>query len=121
MFNLNSVLVFSEDPEKLSEFYKKVLNEDPGWDEGEYKGFQVGVGFLTIGPHDKVKGKNPNPERILINFETEDVKREFDRLKDIGVKVISEPYNPGEDKDMTIATFEDIDGNYFQLMTPMKM
>jgi len=119
MFNLNSVLIFSEDPEKLSDFYKKVLNEDLGWDEGGYKGFKVGAGFLTIGPHEKVKGKNLTPERILINLETNDVKREFDRLKDIGVKVIAEPYNPGEDSEMTIATLEDIDGNYFQLTTPM--
>lgn len=121
MFNLNSILIFSENPERLVDFYKKVLDEEPGWEGGDFTGFKVGVGYLTIGPHDKVKGKNSNPERVMINFETDDVEREFRRLKDIGVKVIAEPYHPGEDEEGTIATFEDIDGNYFQLVSEMKM
>lgn len=120
MFNLNSIILFSENPEELVDFYKKVLNDDVGWEGGDFKGFKVGVGFLTIGPHDKVRGKNLNPERIIFNLETEDVEREYERLVDIGVKVIAKPYSPGEDGDMMIATFEDIDGNYFQLVTPMK-
>lgn len=119
MFNLNSILLFSEDPEKLVEFYKKVLNEDPGWEGGDFKGFRVGGGYLTIGPHNKVRGKSSNPERIMLNFETDDVEREYERLKDIGVKVVAEPYSPGEDENGKIATFEDIDGNYFQLISPM--
>lgn len=119
MFNLNSILLFSENPEGLTNFYKKVLNDEPSWEGGDFKGFAIGTGYLTIGPHASVKGKNSNPERMMFNLETEDVEREFRRLKDIGVKVIAEPYHPGEDKGMTIATFEDVDGNYFQLATPM--
>lgn len=75
-------------------------------------------GFITIGPHDKVRGKNKNPERIMFNLETKDVKREFGRIKKIGAKVIAKPYHPGEAPDMMIATFADPDNNYFQLLTP---
>jgi len=32
---------------------------------------------------------------------------------------VREPYNPGGAPDGLIATFEDPDGNYFQLMSPM--
>ncbi len=121
MLDLNSLLLFSEKPSTLVEFYKKVFNSDPSWSGGDFNGFKVGSGFLTIGPHDKVHGKNTNPERIIFNLETEDVKAEFDRIKKAGgATVIKDPYQPSEEQNMWIATFADPDGNYFQLMSPMK-
>lgn len=120
MLSFNSILLFSENPEALSDFYKSVFQRDPDMAEGGYFGYMVGNGFVTIGPHDKVKGKNQNPERLLLNFETEDVEGEFGRISGLGAEVIAEPYHPGESADMWIATFADPDGNYFQLMTPFK-
>jgi len=43
---------------------------------GEYYGFAVGTGFFTVGPHDNVQGNSKNPERIMFNFETSEVKPE---------------------------------------------
>lgn len=120
MLNFNSILIFSENPNKLAEFYKKIFAKDPEWNEGKYVGFMVGSGFITIGPHSKVKGPNKNPQRMMINLETKDVKGEFDRIKGLGAKVVAEPYHPMEAEEMWIATFADPDGNYFQLMSPMK-
>jgi predicted enzyme related to lactoylglutathione lyase len=119
MLKFNSLLLFSEKPDKLAEFYKKVFEKDPEWDEGGYSGFALGEGMLIIGPHDKVHGKNKSPERMLINFETDDVEGEFERIKKLGAKVVAEPYHPGEAEEMMLATFEDLDGNYFQLASPM--
>ena len=118
MLDLRSILVFSEDPKKLSDFYKKVFQKDPDWVMEGYYGFNAGKTFLTFGPHDKVKGKNPNPDRMMYNFETRDVKGEFERIKGLGAQVVAEPYQMGENADGWIATFADPDGNYFQLMTP---
>jgi len=61
------------------------------------------------------------PGRLIINFETPDVRKEFDRIKGLGATVVAEPYNPAEDdsQEMLLATFEDPDGNYFQLASPM--
>lgn len=116
--NLSTVFVFSENPDSLAGFYKKVLQKDPEWKEGGYTGFLVGNTMLMIGPHDKVKGKNSQPERIFINFDVEDVKGEFDRIKELGAEVVKEPYKPAEAQEMWIATFADPDGNYFQIVTP---
>lgn len=118
MLDFKSILVFSENPKRLADFYKGVFQKDPGWSEGSYYGFMVGKGFITIGPHDKVQGKNKHPERIMFNFETKDVKGEFERIKKLGALVVAEPYKPAEDPKATIATFADPDNNYFQLMTP---
>lgn len=123
MLNFNSILVFSENPEELSSFYEIVFDKKPEMQMEGYTGFQVGAAWITIGPHDKVKGKSTNPERIMFNLETDDVKGEFERIKELGAEVIAEPYGmeeEGESKD-AIATFADPDGNFFQLMTPMPM
>lgn len=120
MLKLNSLLIGSEDPEQLAAFYGEVFQTKPGWQEGGYTGYQVGGNYLMIGPHDKVHGNNSNPERIIINFETPDVKDEFERIKGIeGASVVRDPYSPGESDTMLLATLADPDGNYFQLATPM--
>jgi predicted enzyme related to lactoylglutathione lyase len=119
MLNLNSLLVFSDQPEKLRDFYIKILGKKPDMDDGGYYGFLIGQCFLTIGPHDKVKGKNKSPDRILFNFETEDVKGEFGRIKGLGAQVVAEPYQM-DGMSGWIATFADPDGNYFQLLPPWK-
>lgn len=118
--NLNSVLIGSEDPKRLTDFYAKIFGTPP-WESGGFSGFQIGSGWLTIGPHDQVKGKNPDPGRLIWNIETTDVKGEFERLKTSGATVIQEPYQPGEEPGMWIATFADPDNNYFQIVSPMEV
>jgi predicted enzyme related to lactoylglutathione lyase len=115
---LNNLLIGSENPKALSEFYGKILGKKPEWTDSHYTGFDCGGLFITIGPHDKVHGKAKEPERILIGFEVNDVKGEFERIKALGAKVVAEPYDPMGGNDLAIATFEDADGNYFQLMRP---
>jgi hypothetical protein len=51
-----------------------------------------------------VHGQSKNPERIMFNFETKDVKGEFKRMKGLGAKEIAEPYHPDDDQDSWIAT-----------------
>lgn len=120
MLNFNSLLLFSETPKKIVDFYRQVLDREPKWQEGEYSGFEAGACALVIGPHREVHGQNKNPERIIFNFETSDVKGEFERMKGLGAKVIAEPYHMDDDQDFLIATLADPDGNYFQLVSPMK-
>jgi predicted enzyme related to lactoylglutathione lyase len=119
MLNLNSILLFSETPKKLVDFYRKVLALEPKWQEEEYTGFEAGACALIIGPHSKVHGESRNPERIIFNFETSDVKGEFQRIKGLGAKVVAEPYTMENDKDFWIATLADSDGNYFQVNSLM--
>lgn len=119
MLNLNSILLFSETPKELVDFYRKVLALEPKWQEEEYTGFQAGACALIIGPHSKVHGESRNPERIMFNFETSDVKGEFKRIRGLGAKVVAEPYTMENDKDFWIATLADPDGNYFQVNSLM--
>jgi predicted enzyme related to lactoylglutathione lyase len=116
--NFNGILIGSEDPKRLAEYYTKLFGK-PGWEDSGYTGWMIGTGYVTVGPHDKVKGKSAHPGRVIWNIETPDVKGEFERLKAAGATVVVEPYSPGEETEGLIATFADPDDNYFQLMSPM--
>jgi predicted enzyme related to lactoylglutathione lyase len=117
--NFNGILIGSENPERLVEYYRRLFGE-PTWEGGGYTGWQLGSGGVTVGPHSEVKGQNAHPGRIIWNIETDDVKGEFDRLKGAGATVIREPYEFEEAPGSLIATLADPDGNYFQLITPME-
>jgi len=116
--NFNSILIGSEDPRRLAEYYSKLFGE-PTMDDGTYSGWMVGSGFVGVGPHSEVHGKNGEPGRFLWNIEADDVRAEFERLKGAGAIVVREPYQFEGDEAMSIATLADPDDNYFQLMTPM--
>ena len=120
--NLNGLLIGTENPERLKDYYTKLFGK-PGFDEGGYFGWQIGSGLLSFGPHDQVKGKNTTPGRIIWNITAADVEAEFKKLKAAGATVVKEPYEmsdaPGQK--VTIATLTDPDNNYFQLMSPMEM
>jgi predicted enzyme related to lactoylglutathione lyase len=118
--NLNSILIGSEEPQALVDYYTKLFGE-PTWSDGGYTGWVIGTGAVTVGAHDQVKGKNAEPGRVIWNIETPDVKSEFDRFVAAGATVVRDPYDPGGDGDEgLIATLADPDGNYFQLMSPME-
>lgn len=118
--NLNSILIGSEDPQRLVEYYTRVLGEPAMADEG-YTSWQIGSGFISIGAHDGVKGKSAHPGRIIWNIESEDVQADFDRMKAAGAIVIAEPYGFEGIEGMSIATLADPDDNYFQLMSPFEL
>jgi predicted enzyme related to lactoylglutathione lyase len=117
--NLNSIMIGSQDAPRLAAYYTKLFGK-PNFESEGFSGWQIGSGFLTLGPHDGVTGKSEQPGRVMWNIETPDVKGEFDRMRDAGAVVVQEPYTPEGVSDGWIATLSDPDGNYFQLMSPME-
>jgi predicted enzyme related to lactoylglutathione lyase len=116
MLNLNSIMVGTMQPKVLAKFYREVFEKAPEMEEGGWSGWKVGQVFFSVGEHSEMKGKTKDPGRVMFNFETKEVKEEFERIKKIsGVVVVKEPYEMGGG---WIATIADPDGNFFQLMTP---
>lgn len=109
-------MIGTSQPKVMAKFYEKVFDKAPDMKEGNWAGWQVGSCFFNIGEHSEVKGKAHEPQRIILNIETKEVKEEFERIKKIkDVTIIKEPYEMGGGM---IATLADPDGNYFQLVTP---
>jgi len=93
--NLNGILIGSENPQRLRDYYMKLFGK-PTVEDGGFFGWQIGSGSIAIGQHDQVKGKNSAPGRVIWNIETPDVKGQFAKLKAAGAAVVREPYQPGQ-------------------------
>jgi predicted enzyme related to lactoylglutathione lyase len=118
--DFNNILIGSADPDALATYYTKLFGE-PAMSDGGYTGWQIGSGFVTIGPHTEVSGKNVHPGRLIWNITSSDVQGDFDRLKAAGAIVVVEPYAFEGSPNVNIATLADPDDNYFQLMSPVEM
>ncbi len=118
MLNLNSIMIGTKQPKVLAAFYEKVLGKpaDMADEKLGFYGWQVGGSYFSVLDHSEMGGRAKDPGRVLINFETPQVKEEFERIRALGGAVIREPY---EMEGGWIATLADPDGNYFQLVSPM--
>ena len=118
MLNLNSVMIGTTQPQVLATFYEQVIGKPADMVEPEqgFYGWQVGSAFLSVLAHSDMDGTAKDPGRVMLNFETSQVKEEFERIQALGGDVIAAPYEMGGG---WIATLADPDGNYFQLMSPM--
>lgn len=120
MLILNTVMICTKQSKILAAFYERVLGKPAEMVDVEhgFYGWQVGSVYFSVLDHSEMGGKTRDPGRMLLNFETTQLKEEFERIKAAGATVIKEPYQMG---DGWIATLADPDGNYFQLVTPMGM
>jgi predicted enzyme related to lactoylglutathione lyase len=120
MLKLNSVMVGTKQPKVMAAFYEKVLGKPADMVDAEngFFGWDTGACYFAILDHSEMVGQTKDPGRVLLNFETTQVKEEFARIKALGGKVIKEPEAMGSETAM-LATLADPDGNYFQLVTPM--
>jgi len=118
---LESVSIFSANAENLANFYKnkvglKIATEAEMGDKGEelYE-LELGEGpSLYIIDHSGVKGKNRDASRIVLNLEVDDIEKEVQKLGKSGVKKIEDIVHVQGYG--LIAIFEDVDGNYFQVV-----
>ncbi len=117
---LDGVLISSENPKALAEFYinqvgMEKIEEFVMGDDGE-TAYNLKLGSIGIGimPHSEIHGHNTQPARIMLNLEVDDEEVEVNRLKEAGVKVIADTYHV--EGYGLVTTFEDVDGNYFQLV-----
>ena len=108
----------TKQPQVLADFYEKIIGKPAEMVDKEngFYGWQVGSAFIGVLAHSEMGGKTKDPGRVMFNFETAQVKEEFERMKAAGAVVIKEPYDM---QGGWIATLADPDGNYFQLITPM--
>ncbi len=118
--DFNNLLIGSENPGPLAEYYTKLLGT-PAYEGDGFASWQIGSGYVSVGPHSEVKGRNVSPGRMIWNIESKDVTADFERFKAAGAIVVTAPYEFEGAPGSLIATFEDPDGNYFQLTSPFEM
>ena len=117
---IESILVGSPNSTKLAKFYREVVGlkqtmEMEMGDKGEMVyGFEYkGTSFVVL-DHSKVKTKSKQPDRVIVNFEVDDIEAEVKRLKKAKVKLKQDIYHV--EGYGLITTFVDTDGNFFQFV-----
>lgn len=121
---IDSVLIGSENAAKLAEFYREKVGlkqtQEAEMGEGDEKAsvfmfeFENGTS-ITVMDHKDVHGKASQAQRVLVNIEVKGtIEDAVAKLDKAGVKKVQDTYHV-EDYGK-IATFEDPDGNYFQLV-----
>src|SRR3954469_23736041 len=91
----NSIMIGTSQAKALAEFYEKVFGKPADMNQGEWYMWQSGNCAISVAEHSEVKGQAKEPARIILNLETKQVKEEFERLKNLKVTVIKEPYEMG--------------------------
>ena len=107
--------IWSEDVNNLLPFYRdvlgvKVVMEAPGYALVGADSLEAPA--LLLATHSEVHGRNSDPARHMVGFNSDNIMEDWKRLKEAGVEFIEDPtlYD-----DMWIATLKDPDGNLVQL------
>ncbi|MFW6205014.1 MAG: VOC family protein [Actinomycetota bacterium] len=107
------MLLASTDPDRLHAWYAAAF--DPTDDEkmDQYRVLRFGEFHLLIDSRDDVGDRNPEPGRVILNFDVPDARAVVARLEELGTAWLAEL----EDRDGSLfATAIDPDGNYVQLI-----
>jgi predicted enzyme related to lactoylglutathione lyase len=110
---LGSLLLASTDPARLRAWYVTALEPESETDVNGYGVLKFGEFFLFIDSRDDVADKNPEPGRVILNFDVDDARAVAARMERAGVTWLAEL----EDRDGSLfATAIDPDGNYVQII-----
>jgi Glyoxalase-like domain len=111
--SLDSILLASTYPERLRTWYAAALDPEENTNVGGYRVLKFGAFYLMIDTRSDVGDKNPEPGRMILNFDVADARAVVARLNDLSVQWLAEL----EDRDGSLfATAVDPDGNYVQII-----
>jgi hypothetical protein len=111
--SLASILLASSAPERLHAWYVAALEPTEDTAVDQYRVLKFGPVYVLIDSRDDVGDRNPEPGRIILNFDVADARAVAQRMADLGTSWLAEL----EDRDGSLfATGVDPDGNYVQIV-----
>lgn len=111
--SLDSMLLASRDPERLHAWYAATLEPEDDTKVDQYRVLRFGAFHLLIDTRTDIGDRNPEPGRVIVNFDVPDARAVVARMNDLGTPWLSEL----EDRDGSLfATAVDPDGNYVQII-----
>lgn len=106
---LESVIIATDQPARMADWYSAILNATRETDNV----VRHGDVQIILFPHDAVSGRNPHPERMMVNFRIDDPDAFTAHATIVGA-TWKRPFEAEEFGVM--ATLEDPDGNYVQFL-----
>jgi predicted enzyme related to lactoylglutathione lyase len=113
MASLGSLLLASTDPERLGAWYVEALRPTDDAKVGTYRMLKFGEFYVMIDSRDDIGAANPEPGRLILNFDVTDARATAARIDGLGATWLA----PLEDRDGSLfGTAIDPDGNYVQII-----
>ena len=111
--SLDSMLLASTDPERLHAWYVRALEPEESSQMDGYRILRYGGFHLILDTRSDIGSRNPEPGRMILNFDVADARAVVSRLEEMAVEWVA----PLEDRDGSLwATAIDPDGNYVQVI-----
>lgn len=111
--SLDSMLLASTEPDRLHRWYVDALDPEEDSKVDSYLVLRFGTFHVLIDKRDDVSAANPEPGRMVLNFDVGDARAAAARLDEVGTTWVAEL----EDRDGSLfATATDPDGNYVQII-----
>ena len=112
--SLAGVILWTENLEKMTSFYRDVLELPVHSVRPHFVAFQVGASRLSVGTHSEVHGPTVERVRLAVNLGVTDIQAAHRTLDSRGVAFVRPPER--EHWGGWVATLRDPDGNLLQLL-----
>lgn len=112
MLGLRTTIYKVPDLEIAKKWYTQAFKQDPYFDEAFYVGFNIGGFELGLQPSQNSAYKNS--DNVICYWGVEDIKKEFERLIELGGLVHEQPTNVGGE--LMVASLFDPWGNVIGLI-----
>ncbi|MES2225809.1 MAG: VOC family protein [Patescibacteria group bacterium] len=109
ILGLRTAIYKVPDLEKAKEWYSKVFQAEPYFDEAYYVGFNIGGFELGLQPETVPVGEN-----VAVFWGVEDIEKEYQRFLEQGATEVEKPMNVGGS--IMVATLKDPWGNLLGLI-----
>jgi predicted enzyme related to lactoylglutathione lyase len=118
---LGYVIVYVKDMDKAVSFYTKTLGIKLRMNEGGWAELETGNTTLALHQAEQVAGASV-PGQPIVVFNTDDIQKTYEALKESGVKVEGEPAVCCEEEDFIgkSVSFKDPDGNHLSVYGKVK-
>ncbi len=111
--SLDSMLLASTNPQRLHDWYAAAFEPSEDTKMDQYYVMKFGSFYVLIDTRDDIGDRNPEPGRVILNFDVDDAREVVARLDKLGATWLAEL----EDRDGSLfAAAIDPDGNYVQII-----
>tara|TARA_B100001029_G_scaffold148672_1_gene130006 strand:+ start:1537 stop:1896 length:360 start_codon:yes stop_codon:yes gene_type:complete len=108
------IIIWTEKLENLLDFYEFIFNTKVTKKKETSAYFLKDNFKFYIAEHSEVSGKSKDPNRVILNLETEDIEAEYKRLTHKNINFVRPPEL--EKWGGKVATFEDPENNRINLI-----
>lgn len=110
---IDSMLLATTDPERLGDWYTTALQPRTDATMNGYRMLRFGTFHLIIDSRDDIGDTNPEPGRVIVNFDVADARAVVAGMDGMGVRWLAGLEDRGGS---LFATAIDPDGNYVQII-----